>query len=248
MDYKKEIIKKINNMSGSQSVYNIFADWIKMLALAISNTMEFYEKIYDKRENEYKGIAAKYTDKELNEFTVLNVLLTQAFEERFEDVLGYIYMNLQVSNKNLGQFFTPYHLCRVMAEMSYPERIKEGYYIEVSEPSCGAGANIIALAEALKSKDINYQETMKVTCQDLDWNAIYMCYVQMSLYGIAATVVQGDTLLNPYVGGYNEHVFITPVLRLNDWKFRNKKRLVEEPESGVWKLATDEEGQMRLIM
>lgn len=108
MNWKKEIIKKINEISGSQSVYNIFADWIKMLAISISNTLEINKKIYEKREEEYKSIANKYTKEELMSFSEMCGILTNAFEEGFEDVLGDIYMNLQVSNKNLGQFFTPY--------------------------------------------------------------------------------------------------------------------------------------------
>lgn len=225
MDYKKEIIKRINAMSGSHSVYNIFGDWIKMLALSISNCLEVNQKIYNSREESYKKIASQYSSTELQCFCELNGLLTNAFEEKYEDVLGHIYMNLQVSNKNLGQFFTPYHLCVMMSEIAWCKKIDEDCYIEVSEPSCGAGANIIALAEVMKKNGINYQESMKVICQDLDWNAIYMCYVQMSMYGIPAIVVQGNTLISPYTSGYNEHTFITPILKINDWIFHVKKRI-----------------------
>lgn len=60
---------------------------------------------------------------------------------------------------------------------------------------------IIAIAAVLKERGINYQYCMKVTAQDLDWRSVYMAYVQFSLLGIDAVVIQGDTLCNPYIPG-----------------------------------------------
>lgn len=40
MDYKKEIISAIQKISGRYSVYEVFADWVKMTAIAISNTID----------------------------------------------------------------------------------------------------------------------------------------------------------------------------------------------------------------
>ena len=70
--------------------------------------------------------------------------------------------------------------------------------ITINEPTCGGGAMVIAAAKVLKEKGINYQQAMEVVAQDLDWKGVYMCYVQLSLLGISAICVQGDTLANPY--------------------------------------------------
>ena len=53
---------------------------------------------------------------------------------------------------------------------------------------------ILAFAKALNRKGLNYQKMLKVTAQDLDWNSVYMSYVQLSIAGINAVVIQGDTL------------------------------------------------------
>lgn len=42
----------------------------------------------------------------------------------------------------------------------------------------------------------NYSVTR--ICQDLDWLAVYMTYIQISLLGINGIVAQGDTLKEPY--------------------------------------------------
>lgn len=207
MNYKEEIIEKIRKLSGKYSVYAIFSDWIQMLAIAISNTVDI--RNFNAREKEYLNVAAKYTDEELSELCKLNALLTNACEEKMEDVLGYIYMHLEISSARLGQFFTPYHICQLMARLTEIKLDEDGL-IRVNEPSCGGGANIIAFAERLKEQGINYQEVMRVTCQDLDWKGVYMCYVQCSMYGIPAVVVQGDTLQKVYTGEYGQNVYITP--------------------------------------
>ena len=70
---------------------------------------------------------------------------------------------------------------------------------------------IIAAAKVLKDRGINYQKCMQVVAQDLDWKAVYMCYVQLSLLGINAVVVQGNTLIEPdWMSRPPECIFRTP--------------------------------------
>lgn len=71
---------------------------------------------------------------------------------------------------------------------------------------------IIAAAMELKSKGVNYQDELEVVAQDLDWNCVYMCYIQLSLLGISAVVVQGDTLCEPYGKDTpKQRVMVTPM-------------------------------------
>lgn len=73
---------------------------------------------------------------------------------------------------------------------------------------------LIALAMEMKKRGINYQNELEVVAQDLDWNCVYMCYVQLSLMGISGIVVQGNTLLEPYSKKTNEtRILITPKKR-----------------------------------
>lgn len=239
----KDIVNKIKQISGRYPTSEVFFDWVKMMAYAISNAMETNTVIYEKREEMYKNIMKKYNKDEQNGFCEMYGMLTIEMEKGMKDVLGEIYMDSEIYNKHLGQFFTPYNLCRMMAEVIEVPEMKEGEYITVNEPSCGAGSNIIAFADQMKEKGINYQEHMIATCQDLDWNVVYMCYVQMSLYGIPAIVVQGNTLSEPYTGGYGENVFYTPVYILNRLKFR-KQKTMELPK---FETKEGSNGQMELV-
>lgn len=184
-----KIIKTIQSMIGKYGVYNIFEDWVRMIALAYANQIVFSEK----REEEYLEIMKKYDDVEHSKFYEMYAWLLEWSEEQMTDMLGYIYMHLELGSKAHGQFFTPYHVCQMMAKMQK----YDGKVLKVNEPSCGAGGNIIALAEALKEQGVNYQQKMEVICQDIDTKAVYMTYVQMCLYGIPAIVYQTNTLSDP---------------------------------------------------
>lgn len=184
-----KIIKTIQSMIGKYGVYNIFEDWVRMIALAYANQIVFSQK----REEEYLEIMKRYDDAERSKFCEMYAWLIEWAEDQMTDMLGYIYMHLELGSKAHGQFFTPYHVCQMMARMQK----YDGKVLKVNEPSCGAGGNIIALAEALKEQGINYQQKMEVVCQDIDTKAVYMTYVQMCLYGIPAIVYQANTLLDP---------------------------------------------------
>ena len=44
MDYTREIIKKIDSMSGSKSSFQVFSDWVKCTALSIAQSVYYNEK------------------------------------------------------------------------------------------------------------------------------------------------------------------------------------------------------------
>lgn len=212
MDYEKEIVKKINYLSGSRSPYEVFCDWIKCTALAISNFTDiFHNSVWQQREEEYLKTIKPY-GKEAQEFVTMSELLTFALEENITDVLGKVYMDFGCGNKNTGQFFTPFHVSEAVAQLSIPKDTSPENPITLNEPSCGGGGMIIAAAKILKDRGVNPQTSMRVVAQDLDWKGAYMTYIQLSLLGIDATVVQGNTLSEPYRKDQYppERVFRTP--------------------------------------
>lgn len=211
IDFEKYIIDSINTLSGRYTPYQVFSDWIAMTALAIQNSCTImHGKLYEDRENQYKSIVSKYSESEVRRFCDMTGALTEVFEERFGDILGEIYMKSGCGSKQTGQFFTPYHISYLMAQIAFAKEGEKERY-KLNEPSTGGGGSIIAFAQVLKENGINYQKKMHVLAQDLDWNGVYMTYIQLSLLGIKAIVVQGDTIHKPYAKGYEERrVFRTP--------------------------------------
>lgn len=207
MDYKRDIIKTIESMSGRYAPYNIFSDWIELCALSISNACTMvHNKIWQDREQLYTDTARKYTEAELEQFARMFVLLGDALTEELTDVLGQVYMEAGMGSKYTGQFFTPFHLSELCARMSFTSsfedemtKLRDGMTeLTINEPSCGGGGMIIAACKVLKDNGINFQKRLSVVAQDLDWKGVYMTYLQLSLIGCNAIVVQGDTLCEPY--------------------------------------------------
>lgn len=212
MDYKKEIVKTINEMSGSRSPYEVFCDWVKCCALSIQNQLYIFrhDELWEKREDQYLQTIRPY-GKEGGRFGDMLAMLTMALEADMTDVLGQVYMEAGLGNKNTGQFFTPFNVSYMCARLSMGGK-DESKIITMNEPTCGSGGMIIAAAKTIQDQGINYQRCLDVVAQDIDWKAIYMCYVQLSILGIKAVVVQGNTLTEPYVPGKanSECVFYTP--------------------------------------
>src|SRR5690625_372794 len=194
MQYKRsqqQIKKLIDNMSGKYSRYDIFRDFIVLSACTISNSVD--KSQWQRREDMYMETIRKYQKVEANKFAEMLGLTILAYESRMGDFIGELYMTLDFGNKQAGQFFTPYDVSRMMSSMIY-KRKKQERIISLNEPSCGSGGMIIAFAEAMRIDDKNYQTDLRVVCNDLDYDAVRMCYVQLSLLGIDAAVEQRNTL------------------------------------------------------
>lgn len=184
----ERIISSIQQMSGTYHSHEIFQDWVQMLAIAISNQVFLDEDL----EKHYVTLAHKYTHDQLMEMCEMGGVLIELFEKEISDYLGAIYMKLEAGSKRTGQFFTPFHLCEMMARVALVAY--DGKPMTINEPSVGGGGNILAVAKVLKEKGFNYQEIMHVIGQDLDFKCVYMSYVQFSMIGLNAKVLQGDTL------------------------------------------------------
>lgn len=215
MNRKKQIIDTINKISGKYSAYEVFTDWIRCMALSISNNLSFFHgQIWQDREQAYIDTMRKYTLDERNMLCEMVAWLIETLDDGPDDVLGDIYMKSGMGSKAAGQFFTPFHLSELTARMALENTITsyDGRVIELSEPSCGGGGMILAAARVLHDAGIDFQRKMKVVAQDLDWKGVYMCYVQLSFLGIDAICVQGDTLRDPYVLGRTDpaHILYTP--------------------------------------
>ena len=112
-----------------------------------------------------------------------------------------------MGNKNTGQFFTPFHLAELVAMMMQQSDPEQKVFM--NEPACGGGGMILAKAKAIQAVGGNYQDALKVIAQDLDWTGVYMTYTQLSMAGINAVVIQGDTLMGEKAGALQK--FYTPL-------------------------------------
>lgn len=203
--YEKEFLGIFRKLSQRHSAWNVWRDFIFLSATAISNQVDKRPGVWHKRENEYLLTVKRYDKDERSDIPTLLALTTKSLQDNpAQDFLGQLFMTLELSNHWKGQFFTPYYLSELMAEISIgcnlEERIKQSGYISVNDPACGAGSMIIAFANVCTKHGVDYRQSVLFAGQDIDETAALMCYIQMGLLNCAGYVAVGNSLTEP-VGG-----------------------------------------------
>jgi type I restriction-modification system DNA methylase subunit len=240
-EHKKNIIKLIEQASYRHSAWQVFSDFVELSALSISNSVD--KRYYKERETIYLEVIKKYDRKEGELFPKMFGELILALEIEMTDILGEIFMEMELGSKWKGQFFTPMSVCRATAKLSLGnigELIEQKGFVTVSEPACGGGALVIAFAEALRDRKLNYQQTMVVEAVDLDIKAVHMSYLQLSLLGIPAKVFHGNTLSMEM---YSE--WRTPTYILGGWWYKKQKE--QKPKASTVELQLEENGQYSMF-
>lgn len=153
---------------------------------------------WDKNEAEYLAKVGTFRHpKETTEACARALaLLITALDAEPTDFLGPIFMEC-AANPHSGQFFTPWSLCQIMADMQIGEDVAEitkTRIVTIQEPACGCGAMVIAAAERLKKLGVCPARRAHCVLVDVDIRCVWASYIQCSLLGISATVIHGNTL------------------------------------------------------
>lgn len=224
VDHQKELAKLLNSFYGRHNHWQVFSDFCEMGAITFSNAVDFTQR--EKREERYLQIVKGYNREELDKFARGLASLTMALDDGFCDVLGRTFHDLELHNKWAGQFFTPYDVSRMMANMTIGEgedikaRIAQRGFVTAQEPAVGSGSMVIALAQAMRDAGINYQQHLHVTAIDVDVKCVHMAYLQFALLHIPAVIVHGNTLsLEEYGHWY------TPAHILDGWNWKLRRQV-----------------------
>ena len=210
MDAKKEMIRLIEKLGQRHGSYNVFFHFVELAALSLANQHEMVKTRFNEREKQYKEVIKRYTKEEINVFIELLAVLTKSLHAYPDDILGEVFHELKLHNQWVGQFFTPMNVCEMMARMiigNAKEEIEKTGHFSISEPACGSGAMMIAAVRTLKSQHVEYQTQVYIEATDVDIRCIYMAYVQLSILGVAARVIHGNSLTMETFG-----VWETPML------------------------------------
>ena len=199
-----DILKLLDKGLYKVNRHEFLSDVFECGAIAISNRFDLTQ--YHKREERYMSIIKKY-DKSMQSLIVdifahIYALLTQQINPSvgFNDYLGELYMRSETSNNHAGQFFTPYDVSKMCAEITINSDIindcvERDRILTVNEPACGAGGMVIAAADILYYKyHFNISRNLLVECSDIDSRCVHMTYLQLGLAGIPAVIYRRNTL------------------------------------------------------
>ncbi len=212
-DCQKEFVSLFSQLCNVKSNWQAWTDFVTMSAIAISNAFDLEGTTHDAREREYLNIIKQYKKREQQIFPQLFALIVNALEaDPEQDFLGEIFMRLNLGSHWKGQFFTPYGVSRMVAEMQLSGievRIAEKGWVGIHDPCCGAGALLIAGRNIMARREFGSTESLYVA-QDIDRTAAMMCYIQLSLLGCAGYVVVADAFRHPLVGAGSSPLLIAP--------------------------------------
>lgn len=198
--------------------YEVFKDFVTMAACSLHNG--FWQD--PNREEEYLRIIGQYKADDQQAFPKLLSQLIIALNEEPRDILGPLYMGLEIASKDQGQFFTPPELSEMMARMTFaPElcKLDTQPFLTAAEPACGAGGMILALVKVMIAAGYNPAEKLWVQAIDVDRMAALMCYIQLSLWNVPAEVIVGNTLSLDI-----REVWYTPAHHMGLWKYRLRRK------------------------
>ena len=229
-DEDREIVKLFSSLDMKHDMYTNFQNFIQTSAIAIANTCYRDTELGQVMEDEYMNIIKQYDKKDIEILTKILAKVTLSLMESPHDCLGEVFMEGGFGSKQLGQFFTPFHISEFMAEinlvdiLSSPSIKKRGWF-SLSEPACGSGGMIIAIHKTLESKGMTSSPSFWCEARDISLNSFYMTYIQLSLLGIPARVILGDTLAME-----ERRVLLTPTFIADGWLEKIEQETMDEDD------------------
>lgn len=198
-EYETDLLDKLESLEGKYSIKEIFMDFLNYSALYISNIYDgiHLKERYEKMENllhKYEGKVSLHSCLQ----SLTKAIQINQKNGNIRDILGTIFETIGLSNEYNGQFFTPENISRMMAKIMIGSKLKElekKPYITVCDPCIGSGRMLMAYANEMQDLGYNYCINMAGLAVDIDMTCVFMSYVQLSLYGIPAVVIHGNSLL-----------------------------------------------------
>ena len=190
-----EFAKCIHDADYSRMVWDTFGGFLTCASYALRQGVHKLTTGELSEEMEEIVVKEQQRFKHPSRFADAMGILTMALEERSYDFLGTYLGEMEMNDSKFkGQCFTPPALCELMAGLTLDEQEpKQGETLLLNEPACGGGAMVIAASEVLKGRGF-YPWHYYWVAVDVDWRCFAMAYIQLTLLGIPANVIHGNSL------------------------------------------------------
>lgn len=197
--YVRDLISQMRRLADRYGMDTVFTTFLELSATSMAAQMDPEHR--EEREKQYCACAAKLDPATLKAYASMLATLTLAalqFKDDPHDILGVVFHELNMHNEWKGQFFTSEHICRFMAQITIDQAdvAERERPITIAEPACGSGAMILGTVYALAQQKVDYTSETFFVAHDIDIRCVWMAYIQLTLYGVPAVVIHGNTLTN----------------------------------------------------
>lgn len=190
------IIKPLELISGrGYNPRQVFEDWVALMFWSLQRNDDEYLKIVQRYRND-----RPQGEREIDHFCRAFGLLMQEMSESNAELLGEIYMQWEVMNHYTGQFFTPFHVALMMAQMmelgseqkaESSEHSGSGFEHYIGDPCCGAGIMFVAACKTMTNEQVD--QSLFVG-QDIDFTCVMMCCLNLTFFNMNGYVILGNSL------------------------------------------------------
>lgn len=232
----KEFVRLINDIDRSKYRTEIFTDFCEMAYCALAKTACPFPEHQEALEDQYMGVVGRYRDKD--DVRKMPELLALALSEIGNggcDFLGMVAGEIGALDSKLGQFFTPYEVSRLMAEINLvdvDQMIEKQGFITVSEPAAGAGGMLMAMADVIENKGHNLETSVWIEAVELSRTTYHMCYLQCAARGLAGKIICGNSLsLEVFTSAYTAAA--PHFLNMNGDPFAQQNERVAEAQENM---------------
>lgn len=232
---RRQFLQIFHQIARHKHRYDVFRDFVILAATALHNGAVMDEA----RETEYVTTTGGYAQEDIEGFPKLLAILVELLQPEPRDILGPLYMELEIASREQGQFFTPPELSDLMAAMTFSDQLavlEEKPFITVSEPACGAGGMILSLVKVMIAQGHNPAERMWVQCVDVNRLAALMCYIQLSLWNVPAEIIVGNSLTLE-----TREVWHTPAHYMGFWTAKLARQNAERGQGGALPAPAEQE-------
>ena len=137
---------------------------------------------------------------------LFNLYLLSVEDLPFRDILGTLFMRLDLKSVQAGQYFTPFCIAQMMAKMTFDREeflrlVKERGSVSVCDPAAGSGVMLLAFAKAVHdSLGRDGTDRLRLYGMDIDIRCVSMCRIQLRMNGLdgfgrmAALVAHAEAL------------------------------------------------------
>jgi len=173
-----------NSIFGHMHSYDLYRSWLEAV-------WAFLDAVHDP--DGFQKCLDRYTHEQGEEFGRLLALYVDAVEaDPFRDILGEIFMLLDVKSVAAGQYFTPMCIAEMMARMQFEKaaferQVQEKGFVTVCDPAVGSGVMLLAFAKVVHA-ELGRAALAKVRFYgtDIDQRCVYMCRIQLRMNGLDA--------------------------------------------------------------
>ena len=139
----------------------------------------------------YKTCLDAYTFEQGREFGRMFGLYTDLVEALpFHDILGSLFMRLDVKSAAAGQYFSPFGIAEMMAKMQFDKDpflalVREKGTVSIYDPAVGSGVMLLAFAKTVFSElGLEGLKHLQLYGTDIDRRCVLMCRIQLRMNGL----------------------------------------------------------------